>query len=85
MWRYCESNFRKAWVRLSKIEKNLNSRYFQNQLSDLPVILESGPDFCKDHAKRDDANQSEHFLHMFFTFRTFFAHFYFILARESQN
>jgi len=51
----------------------------------LPVILESGPDFCKDHAKRDDANQSEHFLHPFFTFFTFFAHFYFILARKNQS
>jgi hypothetical protein len=54
-------------------------------MSDLPVILESGLDFCKNHAKIDDANQSKHFLHPFFTSCIFLAHLYFILARENQN
>jgi len=50
----------------------LDSRYLRNGWSDLPESLESGPYFCKNHAKIDDANQSEHSFHMFFTFHTFF-------------
>jgi len=34
-------------------------QYFQNHWSELWEILESGPDFCRDHVKRDDANQSK--------------------------
>ena len=90
-------NYRQIWhavpeisriqflLKVTQALRKLDSQYLQNRWSDLPEILESGPDFCKDHAKRDDANQSEHFLHTFFTFCTFFAHFYFILVRENLN
>ena len=90
-------NYRQIWpavleilriqflLNLTQALRKLDSQYLHIGWSDLPEILESGPDFCKDHANRDDANQSEHFLHPFFTFCTFLAHFYFILARENQN
>jgi len=39
--------------------KEIKLQYLQNHYSDLCEILESGPDFCRDHTKRDDKNQSE--------------------------
>jgi len=42
-------------------------QYLNNRLSDLRQTQDSGPDFCKDDDRRDDANRSEHFLHTFCT------------------
>jgi len=56
-------------------------RYLRNHWSDLHQILESGPDFCKDYEQRDDANQSEHFLH---TFCPLFAILYYALKLDSR-
>jgi len=37
----------------------LKLQYLKNHWSNLCEILEFGPDFCRDHFERDDANQSE--------------------------
>jgi hypothetical protein len=41
------------------MQKKIKLQYLLNHRSDLSEILESGPEFCRDHAKRDGANQSE--------------------------
>ena len=41
------------------MQKKIKLQYLLNHRSDLSEILESGPEFCRDHAKIDGANQSE--------------------------